>query len=142
MSLPAELGTMSGNSSFLPPLSLGWPGSLLGQDTECRAPAGQEGCLCPHSDLPVKTMLGTATTVSCGLSHVPQAAFLGQVCGDTRHYMTFVLYQPCPTPSKTTGTSTTPAFPLSTSLELDTTCSLYTRDPYGAWELSYPWAGS
>lgn len=37
-----------------------------------------------------------------------------QVCGDTRHYITFILYQPCPTPSKTTGASSAPTFPAST----------------------------
>lgn len=53
LSLPAELGTMSDNSSFLPPLSLGQPASTLPARTGHRgdgAPARQEGRLCPHSD--------------------------------------------------------------------------------------------
>lgn len=71
LSLPAEHGTMSDNSSFLLTLSLGRPAGTLPVGTGhwgCRAPAGQEGRLCPHSDMRGKVM-----------PHTPAA-------GDSRHH--------------------------------------------------------
>lgn len=69
LSLPAEQGTMSDNSSFLPPLSWGQPAGTLPAGTGhggCGAPAGQEGRLCPHRDLPGKAM---PHTPAAGDSH-------------------------------------------------------------------------
>lgn len=70
---------MSVNSSFLPPLLPGaasqHPSCRDGHEG-CGAPARQEGCLCPHSDLPGKVMPCT-----------PAA-------GDSRHHQ--LRSEPCP----------------------------------------------